>query len=1031
MTTPQRLPIVNSDDGVWGDIIRQYLMKEHYNDDTDNSVNGGHQKITVRAGTATAGTAPIKLTSGTLLTTAETGAIEFNTDTLYFTQTTSTTRKKVAIYDDSSGATGDIYYRDSSGYFTRLGAGSNGTFLSIASGIPSWTSTISGTIGNTSTVTLKDANFTLQDDSDTTKQLQFQLSGITTATTRTLTVPDANTTLVGTDTTQTLTNKTLTTPVINGTVTGTGASTTPTASILAMWDANKNLSANAFISSVTSTATAAGTTTMDITYTQIQIWTGSTTQTVKLPTTSVVAGQTYMIINQSTGTVSVQSSGANAIASITTGKTGIFTAAVTTPTTAANWSATVFNSGTVMTYPTTSATLARTDAAQTFTGVQTFSSAPSFGALPTGSGVASAATASTLAARDSSANLTSDAFIASTTSTATAAGTTALAINSTQTQIFTGSTTQTVTLPTTSVVAGQSYTIINQSTGVVTVQSSGANTIATLAASTTGIFTANTTTPTTASHWIANVTAAGGVSGGDASTNTATSVDGEVALFNGTTGKSIKRASGSGIAKLTSGVLSTVTAPSGTIVGDTDTQTLTNKTLTSPKIDQINDSNGNANLAISTVASAVNYLNIANSSTGNSPGLNAVGSDTNIGIGFSPKGTGGLIIWEATGQTSASLGAYGTATNVALNLVTQGTGTVQANGVDIATTTDTQTLTNKDLTSGTNTFPTFNQNTTGSAATLTTGRTIQTNLASTSSATFNGSTNITPGVTGTLPVGNGGTGATTLTGVVIGNGTSAFTTVTAPSGAIVGTTDTQTLSGKTLTTPTIASFTNATHNHQNATGGGQLQASTALNATGTANSSTYLRGDNTWASITAGDASTNTASSVDSEVALFSGTGGKTLKRATGSGVAVLTSGVLSTVTAPSGTIVGTSDSQTLTSKTLTNPTVNNYTEGVVSIGTVTTSSTLDLTNGTLQTATLTASTACTFTMPTATAGKSFVLLLKQAASTGNGTATFTGVKWNSIGTPTVTATAGKMDIFSFFADGTNWYGTYTLGYTP
>ena len=54
MPTPQRLPIVNSDDGVWGDIIRQYLMKEHYNDDTDNSVNGGHQKITVRAGTASA-----------------------------------------------------------------------------------------------------------------------------------------------------------------------------------------------------------------------------------------------------------------------------------------------------------------------------------------------------------------------------------------------------------------------------------------------------------------------------------------------------------------------------------------------------------------------------------------------------------------------------------------------------------------------------------------------------------------------------------------------------------------------------------------------------------------------------------------------------------------------------------------------------------------------------------------------------------------------------------------------------------------
>jgi uncharacterized protein (TIGR02145 family) len=59
--------------------------------------------------------------------------------------------------------------------------------------------------------------------------------------------------------------------------------------------------------------------------------------------------------------------------------------------------------------------------------------------------------------------------------------------------------------------------------------------------------------------------------------------------------------------------------------------------------------------------------------------------------------------------------------------------------------------------------PTLNQNTTGSAATLTTSRTFQTNLASTSTASFNGSANVTPGVTGTLPVANGGTGATTPT----------------------------------------------------------------------------------------------------------------------------------------------------------------------------------------------------------------------------------------------------------------------------
>jgi len=125
------------------------------------------------------------------------------------------------------------------------------------------------------------------------------------------------------------------------------------------------------------------------------------------------------------------------------------------------------------------------------------------------------------------------------------------------------------------------------------------------------------------------------------------------------------------------------------------------------------------------------------------------------------------------------------------------------------------------------------------------------------------------------------------------------------------------------------------------------------------------------------------------------------------------------------------SSTETMTNKTLTNPTVNNYTEGVVAIGTVTTANTIALTSGTVQTATLTASTACTFTMPTATAGKSFVLLLKQAAATGNGTATFTSVKWGTTGAPTITATAGKMDILTFIADGTNWYGSIAQGYTP
>lgn len=71
------------------------------------------------------------------------------------------------------------------------------------------------TLDNTDTVTLKDTLFTLQDDGDTTKQLRFQLSGLTTATTRTLTAPDVSDTLVTLGATQTLTAKTLTSPVIN------------------------------------------------------------------------------------------------------------------------------------------------------------------------------------------------------------------------------------------------------------------------------------------------------------------------------------------------------------------------------------------------------------------------------------------------------------------------------------------------------------------------------------------------------------------------------------------------------------------------------------------------------------------------------------------------------------------------------------------------------------------------------------------------------------------------------------------------
>lgn len=62
---------------------------------------------------------------------------------------------------------------------------------------------------------------------------------------------------------------------------------------------------------------------------------------------------------------------------------------------------------------------------------------------------------------------------------------------------------------------------------------------------------------------------------------------------------------------------------------------------------------------------------------------------------------------------------------------------------------------------------------------------------------------VTP-IAGTLPVAYGGTGSTSLTGLLFGNGTSAVTSVAAPTGTLVGTSDSQTLTNKTITA--IANF---------------------------------------------------------------------------------------------------------------------------------------------------------------------------------------------------------------------------------
>ena len=77
----------------------------------------------------------------------------------------------------------------------------------------------------------------------------------------------------------------------------------------------------------------------------------------------------------------------------------------------------------------------------------------------------------------------------------------------------------------------------------------------------------------------------------------------------------------------------------------TGTQTLTNKTLTSPKIGtSILDTSGNELALLTATGSAVNEFTIANAATGNGPTLSSTGGDTNIDINVTPKGTGDVVL---------------------------------------------------------------------------------------------------------------------------------------------------------------------------------------------------------------------------------------------------------------------------------------------------------------------------------------------------------------------------------------------------
>lgn len=301
-------------------------------------------------------------------------------------------------------------------------------------------------------------------------------------------------------------------------------------------DDNWNITGNNLFGNLTSTVSAAGTTTLTIASSMWQRLTWSTTQTFQLPVaTTLPLAPIFYFDNNSSQSLTITNAGAasqyvvpagGAVMAICTANwtsNGTWDFHALTPASVTWWSGVnwlIMNS-------------ALTTTPQVASGASS-ATVPSFipqrGASTTGFGWdgtnLSATIAGTEVLKISSTGITTTGNIelghASDTTlsraaawvmsiegmtingystTATAAGTTTLTIASATTQFFTGSTTQTVTLPTTSVLAGQTYRIKNNSTGNVTVQSSGANTIQIIGAGMECRFTAIVATPTTAANW--------------------------------------------------------------------------------------------------------------------------------------------------------------------------------------------------------------------------------------------------------------------------------------------------------------------------------------------------------------------------------------------------------------------------------------------------------------------------------------------------------------------------------------------------
>ena len=247
-----------------------------------------------------------------------------------------------------------------------------------------------------------------------------------------------------------------------------------------------------------------------------------------------------------------------------------------------------------------------------------------------------------------------------------------------------------------------------------------------------------------------------------------------------------------------------------------------------------------------------------------------------------------------------------------------------------------------------------------------------------------------------------------------------------------------TVSGNTLFNANVTISANVSLNSGLSANGGFGTAGQFLTSNGT---SVY------WSTLSIVDANSSTSGLVNTSAQTLAGaktfTGAMNLSSTlgvTGAANLLSTLGVTGTTTLTGSLIVNGSSTVnaamsvnaalTMANNTVLSPT--GIQENLIALGTLGTTQTLNIANGTVITATLSTG-ATAFTLPTPATGKSFLIYLTQNA-TPTGSATWSSpsgsLKWPYGGSaPTITTSAGKVDILSFASDGTNWYASYLQNY--